>query len=289
MNGRWLGVLGIFFIWSIGSWWYYVHQIKGYGLSKQPKKEIIQDDIHGIAFNSNTPEPLTGSHFNAFKDSVLALKNGQTKLVITGYYYPSEAAVTSGIDLGLERARNIKTLFPELGDEEVVLRSEVISGVIPSKDPFEACGLAWEYMEDEASSPVEAAPATETIATLPVQKEIPHITVEEILDGLVIYFPSNSNQKISDATVDKALAKLAKNAINDGQPVTVTGHSDANGDNQKNYSLALQRANAIRDILIRKGVPSGQISAESKGESMPIADNKTEEGRQKNRRVEIKY
>ena len=290
MNGKWLGILGIFFVWSVGSWWYYVHNIKGYGLNRQLKPEVIAEDIHGIAFNSNTPKPLTGADFSIFKDSVLALKNDQAKLVITGYYYPSEAALTSGIDLGLERARKIKSLFPEMGDNEVVLRSEVISGVIPTKDPFLASGLSWEYMDNETELPtISTPPLKDTVVTRKEQVEAPRIIVEEILDGLAIYFPSNSNQKISDATVEKALSKLAKNAINDGQPITVTGHSDANGDHQKNYQLALQRASAIKDMLIKKGVPSGQISVESKGETMPISDNSTEAGRQKNRRVEIKY
>ena len=54
-----------------------------------------------------------------------------------------------------------------------------------------------------------------------------------------------------------------------------------------NYKLSLDRAAAVREYLVSQGVDPQQVQAEGKGESAPIADNGTPEGRANNRRVEI--
>jgi outer membrane protein OmpA-like peptidoglycan-associated protein len=67
--------------------------------------------------------------------------------------------------------------------------------------------------------------------------------------------------------------------------IRITGHTDNVGSDQANQILSEGRANAVRDELIRRGVAPDRIEADGKGESEPIADNATEEGRAKNRRV----
>ena len=69
--------------------------------------------------------------------------------------------------------------------------------------------------------------------------------------------------------------------------ILITGHTDNVGSDQANQRLSEGRANAVRDALIERGVQAERIEAEGKGESEPIADNDTEEGRAKNRRVEF--
>lgn len=69
--------------------------------------------------------------------------------------------------------------------------------------------------------------------------------------------------------------------------IVVIGHTDSIGTDSYNMKLGMRRANAVRAYLINKGVEKNRIYSESKGESMPIADNKTAQGRAKNRRVEI--
>ena len=54
-----------------------------------------------------------------------------------------------------------------------------------------------------------------------------------------------------------------------------------------NFQIGLERANSVRNYLISKGIAGKRIEVESKGETYPIADNSTEEGRAKNRRVEV--
>lgn len=70
--------------------------------------------------------------------------------------------------------------------------------------------------------------------------------------------------------------------------VTITGHTDNNGYYQNNLVKGLTQANTIKDYLIRNGITTTKISTNSKGESEPIATKYTEEGKAKNRRIEIK-
>ena len=69
--------------------------------------------------------------------------------------------------------------------------------------------------------------------------------------------------------------------------IRITGHTDAVGSEEANQRLSEGRANAVRDELIKRGIDPTRIEAEGKGENEPIADNATEEGRAKNRRVEF--
>ncbi len=67
----------------------------------------------------------------------------------------------------------------------------------------------------------------------------------------------------------------------------VEGHTDSVGSENNNYRLSQDRAETVRSYLVSRGVPSEQISAVGKGESTPVADNRSPEGRANNRRVEI--
>ena len=69
----------------------------------------------------------------------------------------------------------------------------------------------------------------------------------------------------------------------------IAGHSDDEGEIAYNKELSLQRAFAVKAYLVHKGIPEGRLMAKGYGDEKPIADNETEQGRQKNRRVEISF
>lgn len=70
--------------------------------------------------------------------------------------------------------------------------------------------------------------------------------------------------------------------------VEIAGHTDAVGEEASNLILSQKRAEAVVHYLIQKGVPAGQLTAKGYGESSPIADNDTLEGRKENRRTEAR-
>jgi outer membrane protein OmpA-like peptidoglycan-associated protein len=65
-------------------------------------------------------------------------------------------------------------------------------------------------------------------------------------------------------------------------------HTDNKGSKQSNQKLSEARAKAVREYLINKGIDGSRLVAKGFGETVPVADNSTEEGRYKNRRVDFK-
>jgi len=72
-----------------------------------------------------------------------------------------------------------------------------------------------------------------------------------------------------------------------GRTFLVEGHTDSTGNPAFNQQLSMKRAGAVREYLIRQGLPAEQVKAVGYGKDKPVASNSTAEGRAKNRRVEI--
>jgi OmpA-OmpF porin, OOP family len=86
------------------------------------------------------------------------------------------------------------------------------------------------------------------------------------------------------AKLDDLVGKLK--AVN-LEVIIAIGHTDSIGSEAYNKKLSLRRSDAVKAYLVSKGIEANRIYTEGKGKSQPIADNKTKEGRAKNRRVEI--
>jgi OOP family OmpA-OmpF porin len=103
--------------------------------------------------------------------------------------------------------------------------------------------------------------------------------------NLTVEFPNNSAELGpigSHPDFDAAVAFLSTHT---NVSATIEGHTDSRGDAAYNQALSEQRAKAAADRLIERGVDAGRISSVGYGESKPIADNDTVEGRQDNRRI----
>ncbi|MEN0056990.1 MAG: OmpA family protein [Mucilaginibacter sp.] len=87
---------------------------------------------------------------------------------------------------------------------------------------------------------------------------------------------------------DDQLDQLAKMLIDKNYSLALRGHADSIGTYVGNWKLSDKRANRIKDYLVKKGVSAEKIVTTPFGSTMPIASNKTPEGRQKNRRVEVR-
>ena len=70
--------------------------------------------------------------------------------------------------------------------------------------------------------------------------------------------------------------------------VKIIGHTDADGDDNSNLNLSKKRAEAVKAVLSSDfGINSSRMESDGKGESQPVGDNKTPEGKANNRRVEF--
>jgi OOP family OmpA-OmpF porin len=86
------------------------------------------------------------------------------------------------------------------------------------------------------------------------------------------------------AKLDDLVSKLAGVNL---EVIVAVGHTDSIGTHEYNMALSQRRANAVKQYLVSKGIEANRIYTEGKGKTQPVADNRTAEGRQKNRRVEI--
>ncbi|RZK76327.1 MAG: OmpA family protein [Pedobacter sp.] len=68
----------------------------------------------------------------------------------------------------------------------------------------------------------------------------------------------------------------------------IHGHASAEGTEARNLALSVDRANAVKNYLVNNGIAASSLSTVGNGEKFPVASNVTEEGRVRNRRVEIK-
>ena len=69
--------------------------------------------------------------------------------------------------------------------------------------------------------------------------------------------------------------------------IKVIGHTDSVGSDEYNQALSERRASSVAAYLLSQGLAPNKLTSEGKGESQPVADNETDEGRAKNRRVEL--
>ncbi len=129
-----------------------------------------------------------------------------------------------------------------------------------------------------------------TVAGLKENKGCPAIkrevrnTLQKAMSGIEF---ETGKAKIKKSSY-KMLDQIAKIFIeNPTYKVEIQGHTDNVGKPAANLRLSDERANAVRDYLIDKGVPAKQLTAKGYGDTMPIASNKTKAGRAKNRRVEF--
>lgn len=134
-----------------------------------------------------------------------------------------------------------------------------------------------------APAPVRPAPAPVPVAPPPAAPE--EVKFEDV------HFPYNKS-----VLTDKAKASLDTDVRsintmvqkNSRTAVDVSGHTDWIGSDAYNQALSERRAQSVKDYLVRKGVEASRINTQAYGESKPIADNRTDEGRALNRRAEIR-
>jgi OmpA-OmpF porin, OOP family len=132
-----------------------------------------------------------------------------------------------------------------------------------------------------------------TVAGPASNKGCPEVTTEAI-DNLnvqtrAVYFDSGKSTFKKDGTSGRldAIKEILKNYPN--AKFSVEGHTDSDGSNEYNQQLSEDRANAVKNALVEKGVNEDNLTTAGFGETTPVATNKTAAGKAKNRRTEVKF
>jgi OOP family OmpA-OmpF porin len=137
-------------------------------------------------------------------------------------------------------------------------------------------------LDAKDACPTVAAPGTAD--GCPPKAAEPAAPRKLTLDGVNFDNDSAKLRPESTAVLDNAAATLKEWGE---VKVEVAGHTDSTSSDEYNLSLSQRRAETVRAYLIDKGVAADRLTAKGYGEANPVADNATEEGRFKNRRVEL--
>jgi outer membrane protein OmpA-like peptidoglycan-associated protein len=186
----------------------------------------------------------------------------------------------------LEEVRaNLKTTGGELGQKSKELQDKEKALAAQTAE------LEARQRELEAEKKARLEAEKRAAAAMASLAEIAKIKEEQrgmviTLEGAVLFASGKfALLPIAQNKLDKVAEVL--NDQDEGKKIVVEGHTDSVGSRQKNMELSQKRADAVREYLISKGVKSDRISAVGKGPDVPVAENKTAEGRANNRRVEI--
>lgn len=187
------------------------------------------------------------------------------------YYDPSNAASPTGKTIGHELYRTIGCPGQQLFGTPCKVPAPAPVAAAPEPTPAPA------YVAPPAPAPAYVAPPAPEPVPAPPPKKL-------VLEGVNFDFDKSTIRQEDLPNIDKDVAALETwGNVN----IEVAGHTDSRGSDKYNMSLSQRRAEAVRNYLISKGIAADRLTAKGYGESQPVADNATDEGRFKNRRVEL--
>lgn len=156
--------------------------------------------------------------------------------------------------------------------------------------------IAEPAIEPVIETPPDPEPAPETVKTVkeiiqtPDVEELPEYSCQQDFDILL------ENSQIQFTTSSAVIEALSHSLLNDlinaatqcnEAKFEIAGHTDSQGNADYNLDLSQQRASSVMDYFIQNGIHAERLSAVGYGESIPIADNDTADGRAENRRIEL--
>ncbi len=164
------------------------------------------------------------------------------------------------------------------------------------KSPFGMCwrtgywtpALAIAECDPDLVKAAAPAPAKAEPAPAPAPVPAPIVKPEQqkiTLNADVLFDFDKSSLKPEGRTkLDEVVSQMKGLNL---EVIIAVGHTDSIGTDAYNQKLSVRRAESVKSYLVSKGVPADRVYTEGKGEAQPVASNKTRDGRQKNRRVEL--
>ena len=137
-----------------------------------------------------------------------------------------------------------------------------------------------------APAPARAAAPAPAPAARPAAPAAPAVAATKVTYASDAFFDFNKSALKAEgrAKLDDLVGKIKGISL---EVIIAVGHTDSVGSDAYNQKLSVKRAESVKAYLVTKGIEKNRVYTEGKGEKQPVADNKTAEGRAKNRRVEI--
>jgi len=181
---------------------------------------------------------------------------------------------------GSPKGSCVRTPYWDAKDAQVDCNADLMPKPAPAPSPMAPAP------RPAAPAPAPAPAAKPPVAPAPAARPAPAPTSEKVTFAADAFFD-----------FDKAVLKPEGQSKLDGlvgqikgitlEVVIAVGHTDSVGSDAYNQKLSLRRAEAVKAYMVSKGIEANRVYTEGKGKKQPVADNKTADGRAKNRRVEI--
>ena len=144
-------------------------------------------------------------------------------------------------------------------------------------------GLCWR---DANWTPATAAPGCDGAVAAAPKAAAPVAAASKVTYAADAFFDFDKSvlKPAGKAKLDDLVSKVKGINL---EVIIAVGHTDSIGTDAYNQKLSVRRAESVKAYLVSKGIEKNRIYTEGKGEKQPVADNSTDEGRAKNRRVEI--
>jgi OmpA-OmpF porin, OOP family len=181
-----------------------------------------------------------------------------------------------------------------------LLQLIAIAGIAMSSSTFaqksvdnwvNSTGIVWKNGTNELCwrnanwTPATAAPGCDGAIAAAAAKVAPKAAAKVTLNADALFdFDKSALKPAAVASLNSLAGKVKSLTL---EVIVAVGHTDSVGTDAYNQKLSIRRAEAVKKHLISQGIEAKRIYVEGKGESQPVADNKTNEGRAKNRRVQI--
>ena len=179
-----------------------------------------------------------------------------------------------------------------------LLQLIVIAGVAISSSVFaqkandnwvNSTGIVWKNGTNELCwrnanwTPATAAPGCD--GAIAAGGSVAPVSSKVTLNADALFdFDKSVLKPAAKASLDSLVGQVKNLTL---EVIIAVGHTDSIGTDAYNQKLSVRRAQSVKKYLVSKGIEANRVYVEGKGESQPVADNKTKEGRAKNRRVEI--
>jgi outer membrane protein OmpA-like peptidoglycan-associated protein len=295
---KFLQAFTAFFIWSVVALlFHYYFSNTILGECSSPHTEKIENDFNTKYIQENKSEQFLISDENGkkiyefkgnfkissksdsvyipatflpIKDSIKNYleKHNSNNLFIVVNYLKSEINNTTGENLGQKRGQFLKNWITNSGipSDRISIESQITEFDFNENNLFE--GAISLYFKDLVS--LKASNASEIVTNKTLRFSF-----------------GNQSFRPTDELIDYVLELKSFLSQYPNKKVYVVGHTDSEGDATFNYNIGLKRAQFVKDFLISQQIETYKIITESRGETEPIADNTTREGKSLNRRIEI--
>ena len=243
--------------------------------------EKVDDKSAVTYFHKNATDFTSDRMWITQRDSIITIANPDDTIVVLGYAYQDEDP-----NVAQSRADRYADKFKDfIATANIRTETSILDEDYPPSGSKQLVQLYIKSTSEESKAIENHLPQSISNEAGSVEGETN--TNNNNSDGLICFEISSVVMSHGNKAIPQ-LDRLASDLIKDTRMVRLIGHTDSSGGKYNNIELGYQRALAVEDYLIKRGIIPNRIMAETVGARFPFDSNDTEAGRARNRCVEVK-